>query len=318
MWNPLQEPNYPFMLNLSQCIKEFADVNPDRFPEIKGDVLLITSDYSGSQKQSDFDVISILLSDFDNLGAWHTLRQSVRDEHLRDGRRMSYKGLGDKYRQRALHPFLNAANVIPGLLFSVAISKKIRPLVMKPGELDELVEHYQLKGNWDDRSLENMLRVANFVSFAAAGIFQNQEGVLWLTDHDELAANPLRISDVCNVLPFFELLHFRKRIGFRFFQTITAPEFMADKLLFEDLCAIPDLAAGMLSEQFTYVFRKQVLSPSSKDQLIKASTEVIKSNEIGKWYSENGHVLKRLCCTFTPVDEPGYVFQVLLHAFADV
>jgi hypothetical protein len=318
-WNRLREPNYDFMLNLSNCIGDFSDLHPEYLPALKGESLLITSDYSGAHKSSDFDVISILVSDFDLLYPWLRLRDAIRSMHLPNGRRMSYKSLGDKFKQRALHPFLHAADFIPGLLFTVAISKKIRPLVMKPGELPDAQDRFDLEATWDDYSFETMMRVANFVTFAAAAICPQPKSVTWFTDEDEFVANPARLHDVTKMMAFFELVHFRKPIEFKFFQTITPPEwFWPDKLLLEDLCAIPDLAAGMISEQFTYIFRNNKLTPSDEARLIKASVDCIKSNEIGKWYAANQHALKRLCCSFTPVDDPGYRFQVLLHAFADI
>jgi hypothetical protein len=47
---------------------------------------------------------------------------------MADGRRMSFRTLNDRNRQRAFKPFLSAANHIHGVAISLAIHKSIREL----------------------------------------------------------------------------------------------------------------------------------------------------------------------------------------------
>src|ERR1035437_3394111 len=80
-----------------------------------GSHILVGSDYTGRQRDSDYLVYAFLLADADQSPTWPQAREAVRRQYLQDGRRMSFKGLNDGQRRRALVPFLNAGDLFHGL-----------------------------------------------------------------------------------------------------------------------------------------------------------------------------------------------------------
>ena len=130
--NPSKEPTLELLVTLSQQIRELEGRDANILPDLRsGSTILVASDYSGQHTGADYQVISLLLADLDQCAAWEALRRKVRQDFLRDGRRMSFKGLGDRQKGRALLPFLNAANSIPGLTVSFAIHKEIDSLFVE-------------------------------------------------------------------------------------------------------------------------------------------------------------------------------------------
>src|SRR5438876_1814427 len=73
-----------------------------KLPKLTGSTIYVASDYSGQDKQSPFEVLSLLIVDLDNSHAWERQRRLVRYRFLKDGRRISFKALNDGQRRRAL------------------------------------------------------------------------------------------------------------------------------------------------------------------------------------------------------------------------
>ena len=88
-----------------------------------GKTVFVASDYSGMHKRSRFYVYSILLCDMENCSEWYLRNSLIRQRYLPDGRRMAFKSLNDKKRRKALVPFLENADYIPGICITFAIRK---------------------------------------------------------------------------------------------------------------------------------------------------------------------------------------------------
>src|SRR5690348_16877621 len=101
-WNTINEPLYPWVQTIERI------VCAENLPMMSGADIYIMSDYSGDSKASKFNVISVLYMDFRASMAWEVKRRAVRRLYLSDGRRISFKSLGDRQRQKALIPFLEA------------------------------------------------------------------------------------------------------------------------------------------------------------------------------------------------------------------
>src|SRR3954467_5498220 len=111
---------------LGESISKTAKRNPKLIPDLRTfPTLLLGSDYAGFHRGARFEVISLIISNPQQLGIWNQRRELIRQTVLPDGRRMSYKNLNDRNKQKALSFFLDAANQIPGLLLTVAIDRRI-------------------------------------------------------------------------------------------------------------------------------------------------------------------------------------------------
>src|SRR4030043_1020459 len=91
------------------CLKrgfvELAKEYVDGFPDFHDSyTLLIGSDYSGESSKAPYSVYSFLLTTLESWTAFELKRLEVRKLCFSDTRRMSFKGLGDVQRQKALMP----------------------------------------------------------------------------------------------------------------------------------------------------------------------------------------------------------------------
>lgn len=279
-WDALAAKKLGLTATLGQILSSVGSCTP----EISGPCLVVTSDYSGSHRDSAYEVYSLLVADLVRCNQWRTMRKRIRTR-LPNGRRMSYKALNDEHRRRVLRPFLAAANTIPGICASLAVAK----------DIDTLFEHDNSPVNpelaaclgWNRHLFERALRIIHFVSFFVCGLSLPNQDVLWFSDEDEIAANSERLTLLtkiwANVISNYAVHSFRHlRCG-----TTKSDDGSRE---IEDLAAIPDLAAGALADLLTPVagqLRMGVIIPGKLDSKAKA-------NNIGQWLLGNGSQLRKI------------------------
>jgi hypothetical protein len=219
-------------------------------PALNGTTLYVTSDYSGYDNESRYFVISVLVADLDNSACWENFRRDVRNRYMADGRRMSFKKLNDANRLKALVPFLEASDEIEGICLNIGIRKEIKNLYIDEKVFEYVQNKETLKGRWSDKSLENMFRIVHFVGLVIAGLAKPDQNIYWISDEDEIMANPTRSSDVAMLISAFTSLYVEHSLGELGVGTTKLDE--GDRLE-EDFAAVPDLAAGAVSEMLTKV-----------------------------------------------------------------
>jgi len=225
-------------------IQKIVDATEPRFRETSQ--LLIASDYGGEHRGATHLVYCYLVV---RGGArdWLSSRQTARGI-LGDARRMAYKRLDDPARQTALVPFLAAAANLDGHLVAIAVDKKKKWLSTIPKAADDLRLHYGLKATWNPRALEGMLRKVQFAAILTSLWSRPYGNVTWITDQDEFVANDVRHDDALQAVARVTSFYLPHPMGMLRLNTTGQDP---DSLDYEDLCAIPDLAAGMLSEVST-------------------------------------------------------------------
>ena len=216
------------------------------FPNLRSaNTILAASDYSGETKNSDFIVFSFLLAPLDSWKEWEPKRVQVRRTCLSDLRRMSFKQLGDKQRQAALIPLLNAASILQGLSFSVALHKKCTDIFNDP-PLDLSNPDFGVYRSWKPNVLEKALFAVHILVFLLAGLGATMQNVLWFTDEDSIAANDKRVGELTQLFSWIGSLYLPFVMGH--IRSGTSKSDDGSRQL-EDYLAIPNLIAGALSEQ---------------------------------------------------------------------
>lgn len=235
-WEALSTKNLGLTATLGHIMAE-AKVH---VPKTSGPCLVVTSDYSGSHRDSVYEVYSVLVADLAFCNEWRATRQKIRNRFLSQNRRMSYKGLNDGQRRRALAPFLFAANQIPGVCASLAVAKNVGTLFTQDDSPmnPELAEYL----SWNEAAFERALRIVHFVSFFIAGVSRPNQDVFWFSDEDEIAANPQRVTLLtrlwANVMSHYTVHPLRHlKCG------TTKSDDGSNEI--EDLAAVPDLAVGL-------------------------------------------------------------------------
>ena len=261
-------------------------VDPNLLTDLRCDTdLIVTCDYSGQHKEASHESYSFLVAAKSFTWLWDELRKDTRKKILRDGRRMSFKSLNDIRRKQALVPLLRSANTIPGLLFTIVVDKQIGSLFKK--EIGSTAEPAELL-NWHSETLERFLRMSHFGSILLSGLSAPGQNVIWLTDEDDIVANPQRIIDGTKAIANIASHYMSHDLGhFRYGSTQSDD----GSFFIEDIAAIPDLAAGALNE-----IACKGLMPRGQGLTIPLSAGLSeKSRCIAGWIADGElHTLKRI------------------------
>jgi hypothetical protein len=296
----------PFRI-LDEGIRRLLAQNPDGFPDLRStSTVLIASDYSGDHSGSKYKVLSFLFADIEGCQEWDEERSGLRAGLLPDKRRMSFKELShDKQRQRALAPFLTAANAIPGLVFTVAIDSAIDSLFEGVAPLDLSNPDFAAFRRWKPRVLEKAFRAIHFTSFLLAGLSRPGQNVLWFTDEDAIVANLDRLTQFTSLFAWIASSYLAFNLGHLRCGTTQCDD---GSLIVEDLAAIPDLIAGSVRDQL------QLVSDVGPDLpgvfWIHRGDFPNKTSFINWWLSDTTKPLKRVLCLLDPApNEIGFVLS---------
>jgi inosine/xanthosine triphosphate pyrophosphatase family protein len=208
---------------------------------------------------------------------------------LQDRRRMSYKALNDRTRQKALAAFLEMANEIEGWIASFCITRRADTLFQKP-DIDQTAG--ALLDTWKPNVQEQALRILHLSSFLLTGLSKAGQDLLWISDEDEIAANQSQLEKLTTAFGnvwsnYAEHSLHHIRCG----TTIVDD----GSLAIEDLAAIPDIVAGALSEISSTMSRDNrmpvlnVLTPFPKGLSEKARF-------VAAWLSQKSAPLQRVTC----------------------
>lgn len=290
-WTHLEDRRFGPMTVLSESIYRVAGQNPHALPDLhRGNTILVTSDFSGEHQTALYQTYSFLFANLEGCTAWRDQRDAVRLRWLSDGRRMAFKNLNDRNRQRALFPFLRAANKIPGLLATVLVHRDIQSLFTEDTRLDMDQPELQPFHNWKPSTMEKLLRVMHLGSFFIAGLSRPEQDILWLTDEDDIVANEDRVRDVVNIFGRISSHYLQHDLReFKFETTWSDPGTRE----VEDLVSIPDLVAGALSEVVTG-YALDGAKPSPLFVIPPPRRVTPKARTIMDWFSDGTQPLKRL------------------------
>lgn len=206
--------------------------------------LLIASDYGGEHSAASHHIYCYLVIR-SAPSQWYGRIQDARRRFVSDGRRMAYKRLDDGARQRALVPFLAAAADLDAHLVAIAVDKRKKWLSIAPSAAGELRNAFGLRAPWKPQALEAMMRKVQFMAILLSIWSRNRTHVTWITDQDEFVANDVRHDDALRMVGQMGAFYLSHPMG-EFRLNTTGQDLEATD--FEDFCAIPDLAAGMLAE----------------------------------------------------------------------
>ena len=150
-----------------------------------------------------------------------------------------------------------------------------------------------------------MLRIVHFVSFFVSGLLRPGQNVVWISDEDEIAPNPERVSQVTELFRTVSSHYLKFNMGsFRF--GTTALDDGTRSL--EDLLSIPDLVAGALSDSFTTMNRGLQL-PDSELCLFAPQNIPPKTRYVMDWFSDNLQPLRRVVYVLQPAEGCGTIVK---------
>ncbi len=277
--------------------------------------LLLASDYGGEHHKARYRSFTFVLVDQVSYAYWKVDQARWREQYLPDGRRLSYKGLGDVKKRRALTPFLALANSLRGLIVSVLVDRSLPPLV----EMDrdtEPVDQAQSGRSDDEHKLamaslrwradvwNKVLTVATAVGVVLSTFSHEGQHLVWITDDDVIAPNENGLRDFVTVAGYVIgglLPH-----GLGHLRMGAASVTDDGSKSFEDLTALADLVSGALAEEFAR-YRDSGVTLSTNILAPAPAAAPYKTREIMNWYSESRRRFER----HTFLVDPGESYPAL-------
>jgi hypothetical protein len=294
-WRGLASGSPGWLLNVADQFAILEQLRPRVFPQLRYGPVYCATDYSGQHAGADFEVISLLLVSGNSVRAADMHRQLIRQKFLRDRRRMCFKELRDARRSAALAPYLDWAGSLDGILVNVATEKSLGPLFTR--DLDFRFLQPVLRGSWDPTSFEHASRVAVMVALLAAGLTDPAKGIHWISDEDAIFANSTRWTDMTVLAGTLCEWLARPERGHLFPMTTVGDDVTQ---LYEDLCAVPDLAAGTTSEFMSSYCDELQGGGGGKMHLadVSASRMSSKAARIQEWLCEASPQLRKVSLAF--------------------
>lgn len=291
VWRHQPEPTLGFMNTLGETITAVETRHPNQFPNLRGaQTLLLGTDFSGSHKTARFHVTTFLITNLENLTEWERRRSLLRATTPLGIRRMSYKTLNDAIRQNALVPFLLAADQIPGLLFTLAVDRRVQSLFVKQRKMPRvLYESSELK-NWKPDTAERGLQAIHMASLLVRGMSTSGQDILWILDEDDIVANETRHTQFVNVFALISGQYLNHSMGHLRIATTKSDTGRRD---LEDLVSICDLTSGTLQELFLS-YREQSIPMDAETLVPRVDLKAAKANKILDWLSSDQSLLKRV------------------------
>ena len=188
--------------------------------------------------------------------------------------------------------FLEAADQLPGLLYTVAVDKRIRSVFgSEPDTLKKMAQILEEVGLGirPPKTAEKLMRIVHLVAYFVALLSADKQSVFWMTDHDEISPTleqHQQLMELCfgRVLPFY-------------LQPETKFEIMGGALPFEkpsvemnDRLSLPDLVAGCLGD---YLTKRDAQGP--ENILVKEA-----AGDVFLWLTKPGIGLKKICTFLRP------------------
>lgn len=252
---PASRPSW-FTAQLDETIRGFArDGRYLQMPSFHGaQAIGILSDYGGSHDEARFDTYTFLFADF---GALHTFDESVkaiRDRtRLPRTREISFKALREGHVTAVIPDVLRAADMIPGLLFTLAVEKCVGSIVSCEPDAPAQIQA-QLKSlgfqSWSNRQdAERLVRVLHSVAYWLSLLGKAGMKTLWMSDNDAIHGRSDSPEDFPNayarVLPLFDAPEF-SILG-----TAKSFEVNIEQPFLHEAVSITDLVAGAVSAYLT-------------------------------------------------------------------
>ena len=186
--------------------------------------------------------------------------------------------------------FLEAANNINGLLITLLVKKRVQS-VLEPGGVAYLREIEPSLADWKNETVEKLYRILGFLAFLHAGLCYSDQRTYWLTDNDEIAANPERLTSAVRMLQRISTDHFARRIHLGSADTVNSMDAKISGQI-KDIASIPDLVGGALVDAWSATARCGFAGGSGKPlRMPKEIPE--KAKAIIEWFMQQEKPLRR-------------------------
>lgn len=241
-WKRIQDPEAGYIHELSDSLALLDWRYPGLLQPVSDGIMVVASDYSGQHQGATHEAYSFLVTTDHALVEWEPIWRAFRNRWLPDGRRISFKRLGERVRWRALLPFLDVAGMIRGNVITILIDRRIQHFMEGGTAVLANVFPDCFSPDTPSGTIEKMFRLASFLAMLTAGFRREDQRSLWVSDHDETLETFGRREQFARLSTYltFGVTGWRHAADSDFCTT----EHSHAPAWAEDLSAIPDLFAG--------------------------------------------------------------------------
>jgi len=250
-WNRIKDSDAGLAYSLSDAMATLELQFPGYLVPVNEGRMIVASDYSGQHRQSSHEVYSFLVTTEDEITQWKHARDVFRKHSMTDGRRMSFKQLRDKVRANALPDFLQLGFKLRGNLISIMVDKRIPSFLS--GGLASVRQLFAgcIPTEAPHGTAEKMYLLATLQAMIIAGLRQESQEALWISDSDETLDENDKREGIAQLISYLTFAYTKWRQPAELLFTTTgssnSPEWA------EELAALPDIIAGALCASNKYL-----------------------------------------------------------------
>lgn len=246
----------------------------------------IFSDYGGESNGACYYTYTTLVSGWDLTGHFLEAMRLIRQQHGLGEKEIAFKDFRMGQLRRALPAYLAALDTVPGLLFTLAVDKKLASVFGPAGrETKDFLRRALKEAGASERKsavTEKLLRVIHLAAFLTGLLARDGQKIFWMTDHDAIA--PTREVHQETLALFQRVLGLYARKGFMFPLIGGAVPFEERSIQMLDLLSSTDVVAGSLDQ---YLTQRDSVPP--EDIKVKQGCDLVL-----KWLAHDGIGLKKM------------------------
>ncbi len=290
-WRRFNERGAGFIYDLSESLALVDRRYPGTLEAVSDGVMVIVSDYSGQHKLASHEAYSFLVTTGRALNDWLPVRLEFRNRWLPDGRHLSFKELREPVRWRALIPFLEAASAIRGNVITFLVDRRIKSFMDCGTAIFAEAFPDLFSPKIRVGTVEKMFRVSSFLAMLTAGLREEHQRSLWISDSDETLETFDRRSQFALLTHCLTigLTHWRDPADMDLVTTASAKIPPST----EDVASISDLIAGACCQLNgilptycgTELWRRVVPSGAAKDR---------RARVVGNWMATTRGQLRQV------------------------
>ena len=282
------DENAGFVKDVSDVIAIELWKDPALVPDLsREETLFVFADYSLNRGR--YRTYSFLVLGGSQAGFFNSARMELRTNLRLGNRRISFKGLNDKIKMRALPGFLMIAGSLQGFVITFVVSSSIPYMFAQ-----EILKVWPELGVFKKPVLEEMLRIAHFGAQAILIGFNSRQNVFWFTDDDNIVSNETHQQQFGKLAEAIIRKTLQGEVIGKIAFGLSSIDDGSREL--EDYLAIPDLVAGAICETLDTLSESgQVITPKID---LKRPIVSRKADLICRWIGETRNPLKQFGVAF--------------------
>ena len=274
------------------------------------ETVALFTDFSGEHKEARFRTYSTMICGWNMSDLFLERVKTVRRKYKLWDKEIAFKDFSMGQLSRALPEYLNALDLLPGFLFSLAIDKRIGS-VFGPSNKDterwitEVLESEGFGGRKPAVN-EKLLRVIHIVAFLIGLFTRDGQNVFWMTDNDAISETEGMHTNMLSLLQRVLTLYIKDNVQFPILGG--AVPFADGDLNTRDMLSATDVVAGSLSQYLT----QRASVPPREIQVKDGCDRVL------QWLGHDGIGLKKMNVvmrktTHKQVESVTIEFQIQQH-----